>query len=171
MKALVQLDHELTNRIRTWGTPVYAFWKFIASQSIYFFAIVAIAFSVAEQLEFWHFALTFTTAYAVANLLQRLIKRNRPDFERLTGYKLWPHSYSYPSAHSTMSAAAATSIALMTSFPNSQVQIAITLGVIVLALMIGLSRIIVGVHYFADVSVGLIVGFVIALGYTLLLVF
>jgi membrane-associated phospholipid phosphatase len=169
MKGLVQIDHELTNRIRTVGAPSYGFWKFVASQGLYGFVLTALGFVVAEQLEAWYFALVFTTAYIVANLLQRLIKRNRPDFEKLTGYKMWLHSYSYPSAHSTMSAAAAAALALMTSFSSPETQALTIAGVAILALMIGLSRIVVGVHYFADVIFGWILGFVIAWIYWLFL--
>lgn len=170
MKSIVQIDHALTNRIRTWGRPVYGFWKFIASQSIAIFVIIAIGFAVVERLNFGYFALVFASTYIVANLLQRLIKRNRPDFERLTGYKMWIYTYSYPSAHAATSSSAATTLALFIDFPNAAVAAVTVGGAVLLAFLIGISRVIVGVHYVADVVFGWLVGFVIALGYVLLLV-
>jgi undecaprenyl-diphosphatase len=169
MKAFVQIDHELTNRIRTWGTPAYGFWRFMAAYSIYAFVVVAIALAIPERLEFGYFALAFATAYVVANLLQRAIKRSRPDFERLTGYKMWLHTYSYPSAHASMSGAAAAALALMPAFVSSTEATLVIVAASLLAILIGLSRIVVGVHYFADVIFGWLLGFVIAWIYWLFL--
>lgn len=170
MKGIVQIDHELTNRIRTWGQPTYGFWKFMATQSIAFFVIAALAFAVVERLFFAHFAAIFVLTYVIANLLQRLIKRNRPDFEKLTGYKMWIHTYSYPSAHAAMSASAATALALFTDFRSPEEAAVTTIAAIALAFLIGISRLVVGVHYLADVTFGWLVGFVIALGYVLMFI-
>jgi membrane-associated phospholipid phosphatase len=170
MKGIVQIDHELTNRIRTWGQPAYGFWKWMAAQSIALFVIAALGFAIAEQLVFWEFAIAFITAYIIANIFQRLIRRSRPDFEKLTGYKMWIHTYSYPSAHAAMSAAAATALALFVDFPSSAVALVTTIGAVLLTSLIGVSRVVVGVHYCADVLFGWLLGFVVALGYVLLLV-
>lgn len=169
MKSIIAFDHALTAKIRVWGQSSYAFWKFVAGQSIAGFALAALAFASLGRLNFWHFLIIFTFAYLVANLFQHLIKRNRPDFEKLTGYKMWIHTYSYPSAHATMSAAAATSLCLLPAFANATVAAVTVTGVISLAFLIGLSRVVVGVHYLADVAFGWLLGFVIALAYVLVI--
>ncbi|MDQ5951899.1 MAG: acidPPc protein [Patescibacteria group bacterium] len=169
MKSIIAFDHALTAKIRAWGQPGYVFWKFVAGQSIGFFALAALAFAYVGQLNFWHFLIVFTFAYLIANLFQHLIKRNRPDFERLTGYKMWIHTYSYPSAHATMSAAAATAICLLPAFSTDTVAVVTIASAVVLAFLIGLSRIVVGVHYLADVAFGWLLGFVIALAYVLVI--
>ena len=170
MKGLVAFDHALTERIRAWGKAWFGFWKFMAARSIALFPIAALALSLTEQLVWWHYVLAFVTAYLVSNGLQRLVKRHRPDFAHLTGYKMLVHSYSYPSMHSAMSSSSAVALILMSDFSTPTMATITTVGAIALAFLIGVSRIVVGVHYCADVIFGWLVGFVIALGYVLLLV-
>ena len=170
MNSLVQLDHLITDKIRLWGRPWFGFWKFVAAQSIAIFVIGAGVYAYLGYLVFWNFLASFGLAYLVANVLQMIIRRNRPNFEKLTGYKMWLQTYSYPSAHATMSACAAASLCLLTVWPNSLVAGFTIAGAILLAILIGISRLIVGVHYLADVMFGWLVGFVVALAYVVLLV-
>ncbi len=169
MKDFVQLDHALTNRIRTWGHSRYGFWKFIAARSIGIYVLGAFGFALNGQLDFWHFSGLFIGTYIIAIILQKLVKRDRPDFDHLTGYKLWPRTYSSPSAHATLSSGAATALLLLTDFHSQETAIATAIAAIALAIMIGISRIIVGVHYFADIMFGWLLGFVIASGYLIVL--
>lgn len=168
MLAIVRFDQKLTASIRAWGQPWYGFWKFIASQSIIGFGLLALCLALAGRLIFGHFAIVFVLAYVLASILQKFMHRQRPNFEKLTGYKMWIHTYSYPSGHATMSAAAATALSLMTNFqylPWAWLIVGVSVS---LALLIGVSRIMVGVHYVADVLFGWLCGFVVALGYVVL---
>lgn len=169
MKGIIIRDHEITNQIRLWGQPRYEFWKFIAAKSILFYVLAALGFALAGQLVFFHFALSFVITYLVASLLQRLIRRQRPDFEHLTGYKMWVHTYSHPSAHAALSAVASLSLVLMTQFSSIEVGIVVAVGSFALMFMIGISRVVVGVHYFTDVVFGWLLGFVVTLAYIILL--
>lgn len=169
MKALLKIDHQLTDKIRTWGKLQYRFWNFMASQSIAVYVLVAAMFAYFDGLNFWHFLVIFTGSYVVAVTLQHLIKRHRPDFHKTTGYKMWIETYSFPSAHATMSAAAATSIGLLTIFPSPTVTAVTIVGCAIFALLIGISRLVVGVHYLADVVCGWVLGFVVASGYVIIL--
>lgn len=169
MKALLNIDHQLTDKIRTWGQSSYRFWNFMASQSIAVYVLLAIMFAYFDGLNFWHFLAIFALSYVIAVTFQHFIKRHRPDFKRNTGYKMWIETYSFPSAHATMSAAAATAIAMLTVFPSSIVGIITMAGCVIFALLIGISRLVVGVHYLADVTVGWLLGIVVASGYIVLL--
>jgi membrane-associated phospholipid phosphatase len=171
MPSLVQLDQKWTATIRAWGRPWYGFWKFMAAYSILGFVLLAILLAQTERLMFVHFTGVFVAAYVLASLLQIFIHRQRPNFEKLTGYKLWFQSYSYPSGHATMSAAAATSLSFMANFIQLPFTGGIIGGLIGLAFMIGISRIMVGVHYLADVVFGWIFGFVIAYLYVVIVIY
>lgn len=165
MKAIVEIDRKMTTRVRTWGQPMYKFWNFLAGQSIVIYVLAAAIFAYRGELALGHFIIVYALSYVIAVLLQHFIKRQRPNFEKLTGYKMWIETYSFPSAHATVSAAAATSLALLTSFQSSSIAVVTIVCSIVFAILIGLSRIVVGVHYLGDVTVGWILGVVVALGY------
>ena len=165
MKDLVQIDHEITSSIRRWGQPQYPVWRFIASESIYGYVVLSMPLILTGRLVWWQILLCFLTTYVLANALQQLVKRNRPDYERLTGYKMLLHTYSYPSGHSAMSASMAAAIADFTNFGNDAMMWSFILVAFALAFLIGISRVVVGVHYLADVFFGWFLGFVIAWTY------
>ena len=169
MKAVVKIDHKLTNQIRTWGQPAYGFWNFVAGQSIAIYVLVAALFAYFGYLALGFYLIVFLSSYVIAILLQHFIRRPRPNFEKLTGYKLWVETYSCPSAHATVSAAAAASLGLLTTFPSSGLAIITIVCSIGFAFLIGVSRIIVGVHYLGDVMFGWMLGCVIASGYLMVL--
>ncbi len=164
MKILIEIDRKLTARIRIWGQPMYKFWNFLAGQSIVIYVLVAVVFSGLHELNFWHFLVILALSYLIDILLQHFIRRQRPNFEKLTGYKMWIETYSFPSAHAAVSAGAATSLALLISFQSPIIAVVTIACMTVFAMLIGVSRIVVGVHYLADVAVGWILGIVVASG-------
>ncbi|MFZ2682247.1 MAG: phosphatase PAP2 family protein [Patescibacteria group bacterium] len=167
MHKLIDVDHQLSAKIRTWGKSHYGFWKFIAARSIALFVLAAVVLAAVDRLRLIDFILIFIAAYVIALFLQLLVKRQRPDFETLTGYKLAVRTYSYPSAHAAMSAAAATSLCLLTAWPNSLMAGLVITGAVLLAGLIGISRVVIGVHYGADVVFGWLTGFMVAYAYVL----
>jgi membrane-associated phospholipid phosphatase len=89
------------------------------------------------------------TAHLSAIAVKRVVRRVRPPMEPLCGT---PSRLSFPSAHACSTAAAATAYAPMLGVPA---------GVTVTAAM-GLSRLLLGVHYPTDVVAGVAVGTVVA---------
>jgi undecaprenyl-diphosphatase len=86
-----------------------------------------------------------------------MFTRQRP-YSRLIGvntFKLDLRDYSFPSGHTTAAFSVAVSFALV--FPS------IMIPLMLAALMVGLSRIYLGVHYPTDVVVGIIIGTVFAI--------
>ncbi len=83
----------------------------------------------------------------LANLLQRLFERHRPDVTRLLAL---PHSHSFPSGHATTSFACATVLGALE--PRLRVP------ALLLAAAIAFSRLYVGVHYPTDVAAGAVLG-------------
>ena len=91
-------------------------------------------------------------------LLKPLIGRTRPCFvlEHVRLLIHQPHSFSFPSSH----AANAASIATLLSIQYRKFAFVL----IPVAILIGISRMYVGVHYPSDVAAGLTIGVLIALG-------
>ncbi len=90
-------------------------------------------------------------------LLKNLVARTRPYevIEGLTYLVKKPVDYSFPSGHTGTSFA--TAVVLFLSFPKKY-----SFWFLVLAVLIGFSRLYVGVHYPTDVLSGAIIGTLIA---------
>lgn len=106
------------------------------------------------------FLLTFTLSFITSDIiLKNLIKRPRPDYYNTTnstyavepGLAQCPKNYSFPSSHATTAVAAAT---VITSFDKKRKWL--YFGV---AILISLSRVYLSCHFFFDVAVGGIVGY------------
>ncbi len=102
----------------------------------------------------WKAGLALVIGTFLTGLLKLFFKRRRPDgrwgsFDRLVD----PHSF--PSGHANRAAILAT-LAIMHGTP------VLAAGVTLWALAVGLSRIILGMHYISDVLAGLLFGAAVA---------
>ncbi len=84
--------------------------------------------------------------------LKKLMSRERPYkiLEHLHTFGIEMRDYSFPSGHTTASFSLATTIAL--NMPKTAI------FVLVLAFIIGMSRVYLGVHYPTDVAAGILIG-------------
>jgi len=93
--------------------------------------------------------------FLMSNLIKWGVQRDRPDVLRLTGFA----GSSFPSGHSTASAACLAAFALLLTRNRSRraktIGAAIALGG---AVTIASSRVLLGVHWFTDVLAGLALG-------------
>ena len=98
-----------------------------------------------------------TICQIVVYSLKAILSRERPYtiLEHLNTFGIDMKDYSFPSGHSAASFSIATTIAL-----NSP---KLGIYVFVLAIIIGISRIYLGVHYPTDVAAGIILGIAISL--------
>ena len=97
---------------------------------------------------------------AINQILKHLIARPRPPLERRLIHQ---GGYSYPSGHS-MAALCVYGVLIyfcQTKIKNKKIRIALTTLLTILILMIGISRIYVGVHYPSDVLGGYLLTIVI----------
>ena len=93
----------------------------------------------------------------VVGFFKNIIKRERPDINRL----VYEKGYSYPSGH-TVSAISFYGFILFLAIISNIVlpfKIILSFILILLILLIGFSRIFLGVHYFSDIIGAIILGF------------
>lgn len=105
-------------------------------------------------LAFWGWGAAFVGAGVIDWTLKHVIRRPRPPYAEAFYVE---HGFSFPSGHATMSLVAFGMLAyLLIAFwaPARRAPLAISLGAVFLALLIGFSRLYLGVHYFSDVVGG-----------------
>ncbi|MGH7502877.1 MAG: phosphatase PAP2 family protein [Longimicrobiales bacterium] len=99
-------------------------------------------------------ALTLAISHGLVQLLKRIVSRPRPSLPVGLGFLIVPPDrFSFPSGHATSSLA----VVLPFAFATGGV---IALLLVVLALIVGLSRCYLGVHYPGDV----VMGWILAVG-------
>ncbi len=152
------LDKPLSTRIEAWGKAHYKFWYWCAVQLINGYALVWVIFGLLGWLAWWVLPVIAFSAWLLAISTQAIVARERPKFEQKTGYQMWWRTYAFPSGHATISSAVATVILLASVGPSLPVLIALGVVFFIAEILIGLGRIVVGVHYLGDVLVGFGVG-------------
>jgi undecaprenyl-diphosphatase len=111
----------------------------------------------------WALPVSITVvATTISNVfLKLLFARERPNIMQL----IEEDSYSFPSGHAMINISFYTIILLLTwhYIKNKRIKYSISLVCLIMPLLIGFSRIYLGVHYATDVLAGWLLGFIIAL--------
>lgn len=159
------LDEKLTSAIERWGEEhAPLLWRFGAEYALFWFVLEAIGFIFVMPLATWLLGLCAVIVVHVATLgIQLIVRRERPVHHRTQPYKLWIHTYSFPSAHSSAAFACAVmgSNAALIFLPEFAM-VLIVMN-IVAAVLIVISRVLVGVHFVSDVIAGSALGVVLGL--------
>ncbi len=102
---------------------------------------------------------TMSVQTLVVNLAKFFIGRGRPRISVLVSTA----SSSFPSGHTTTAAALYLSFAILVGRGRSRrLQRAAILIAALIAILVGLSRLLLGVHWFTDVAAGLLTGYAVA---------
>ncbi len=158
MKRLLSLDRKLTEKLRSYGKGSLEFWKFIAAKGMLGFAIIWIGVAGMGWMVWWEPLVPLVLSYITLLIVQAIVKRERQNFEKISGYKMWIRTYSFPSGHSTESAALAFALALYPVYPSVIIFSAVCCLLSLICLLVVYSRIAVGVHYVTDVIAGVCLG-------------
>lgn len=104
--------------------------------------------------------ITVFSSFILNTILKYIFARQRPSVLRLINET----SYSFPSGHSMINASLYTIIILLLlkNADKKGKRIIASISLVILFIIIGLSRIYLGVHYFGDVIAGWILGVFVA---------
>ena len=143
-------------------TPVFEFITHLGDRVAYFIAALIVAAFFYFKYGRWKFTLQTILVLLLSSLsnvvLKKVINRERPTFEHLVAVS----TLSYPSGHS-MSAMAFYGFLIYLSFRFSGswwAKFASLIGFGLLILLIGISRVYLGVHYPSDVIAGFMGGLI-----------
>ncbi len=161
--ALVQFDQNLALALHAWARPVptaiFLFFSLLGFQVLWgIVLIVAVVLAIQRR---WTYLVTWVVAWAGGEILNQLLKqlfaRPRPIFADPLQTAA---NYSFPSGHAMFSAIAYGVLAyfVLLGLKHRWQRIAVIVGTLLLVLLIGLSRLYLGVHYFSDVVAGYAAG-------------
>ena len=166
-----EIDLKVSTSIERWGEKSFPrVWRFGAAYALVWFVIEAAAFLFVMPFRHWLLFLGAAFAvHAITFMLQLIIRRPRPVHHRSQPYKLWIHTYSFPSAHASSSFGCAVlgSVAAFQFIPEAA-GFLVTANFI-FAAYISFSRVTVGVHYLGDVIAGSVLGAITGLLFASLL--
>jgi undecaprenyl-diphosphatase len=160
---IVMVDTALANQLHAQATPLgtsaYIVISWLGSEGLVALGVGASLWFIARRqwfhLTFWLIALA--GGFLLNTLIKQLIGRPRPVF---TDPLVLALSYSFPSGHSMASLIAYGMVAyfLWFALPNRRARIVLVFAAVLLIILIGISRMALGVHYLSDVVGGFAAG-------------
>ena len=157
-------DRTITKELHEIGKPNLDFWAQLSRYSLYSYVIAygvfAYLLDVTLLAAFW--LVPPAAAFLVTFVLRYIIRRPRPQYIK-TKYVPMLQAYTFPSAHAAVALSFATTLGIIAlELGDVAGFVAFALGLF-LAMLIAVSRIFVGVHYFTDIVVGALIGIVVSI--------
>jgi len=162
LDSVVNFDNHWANAFIAWrssfGTSIFSILTLLGNWQLIipvFFVILYILYFKNKKQFIIPFAFTVIGAEAITFIGKLLIHRERP-----IGSAITELDFSFPSGHSTIAIAFYGFLAyiFLTSLKNKKQQLAVFFGSLFIILIIGFSRLYLGVHYISDILAGYLVG-------------
>ena len=112
---------------------------------------------VKKKYKLFIIVLSSISSVIINNLVKIIVRRERPDYLIMVIEK----SYSFPSGHAMISVLFFGSIIYLVNKYNLKYKKLITFSLSTFVLLVGISRIYLGVHYLTDVVGGYLLGFIV----------
>lgn len=164
--AIIRFDTDVTAWIHQWPTWIHTPTIVItnAGQPV-IMALIAIGFGLwALQKSQFKIAFAFAGALAamgLGSLLKHFIHRPRPD--TLYVSEMYFKTSSFPSGHALSAAVVCGLLAYLAwKYLHGTWRIGVPIGLLLFALLVGVSRVVVGAHYPSDVLAGWLLGAIFA---------
>ncbi len=162
-----EFEIRFLKEIQERGRKTYSFWYFLSTRAMWFFILYFLVLWTFSDFDFKYLFFIFLSVamtFIVTFLLRRVIKRPRPKSESNYIPKL--NRYSFPSIHTSTSFSFAISLGFLSFWLFDEISLLMVIAflfLLVLAMLIGISRIVVGVHYLSDIISGALLGSLITL--------
>lgn len=145
---ILNKEQQILFFIHTYASPVLVQLAKNISTFVTIFSLATLAYFLWRRV--WRIAIFWLVSVGgvaiLASILKHVFHRNRPHlWEQVVAHA----SYSFPSGHSTQSMA--IGVALILIFRNSRQFVWIVISVACFVMMVGLSRLYLGVHYPTDI--------------------
>lgn len=130
------------------------------SATVIAFCLLLIALPKTRKTIALPVSLTVILSYLLNILLKNIFARERPDILRLINET----SYSFPSGHAMINASLYTMLIMLVFkyIKNTANKFFLSVLCIAFAVIIGVSRIYLGVHYAGDILAGWVIGFAVS---------
>lgn len=139
-------------------TNIFKFISFICSPKFMILVNVCLFIFIILKKKYKLFLINVASIASVIvnNIIKIIIKRERPNFLVLSNET----SYSFPSGHSMISILFFGSIIYLVNKYNIKYKKTITILLSIFIILVGLSRLYLGVHFLTDVIGGYLCGFI-----------
>ncbi len=150
------LGNWLLTRTSLTGDQIFSLITFMGNALIISSGTGLLGLWLAKEKYWNHLCLLFSTVGGAAILnfiLKNIFLRPRPDFPLAYSHET---GYSFPSGHAMISLAFYGIIAYLITITHKdlKIKIPILIGLFILSVLIGFSRLYLGVHYLTDVLAG-----------------
>lgn len=160
---IVVVDLELANALYEQATPAttdaFIIVSFLGSQVVSIIAVVVALYYAFRRQWLWLLAWVITLAGGelLNVVLKAVFSRPRPVFAEPLAVEIY---YSFPSGHAMLSLIAYGMLAYLLALrtPSRIGRILLIFAAVLLVVLIGISRLYLGVHYLSDVVAGYLAG-------------